>query len=934
MDLIMDLASEMTDILMSKGSEIVIDKSFKGINGRIKKAKVSELVSNTLENQMAVHNISNEAANVLYYQDNVKFVCLSCLNFNLPMNNPAKNLSSPDGYMTEDVKKELSGLMTDVYEALWGTKEFLSKIDLRSKNFQLQVADELRIMSSYAEERMTGTMASIDLAALELDMSGWELVHRCSDPVDTFVGRDAELDELAGLLEDEDLIFINGFGGMGKSELCRAYVSTLGEAAPVVWLDYLGTMTDTIAQEIKIRGFEGSGNYNAEELSAIKLKFLSRQKGCLIIVDGYEYPKGDIGILDATGCKVIATTRQRDIPHGIPHIELKPLSEDQAFDLLASTVEDYYLPWIEKNRHRLRNLMESVEWNTYVIALIGSVMNATAPSDLDLEGGIFDISEASAYSGKDEEESYRRISDHICRLLEFTGLDEVSLGVLKAMTFIPPFGINLDIASWALVIRPDLEGDRLYAEKDSYEEFLNEMERTRILNLAASNILRVSMDRRLGYQVVTIHPLMRDAAIRMLSPSPDEPYEGLLITNSIAACFIFLKKDDIGMLTRHADCVIYMFDYVFDHYGDSRFVQGYLDKAGTKNLPIAEILMVCHRYGEAIERMETELPWLETSKGRKYRAAYYANLSLACINIGEAEKGRMYADKGMERGSVIDRISKEKTGISLEGNDVSIEAALLRNKGIALYHEGKLSEAMEIQKKALALSEKAGDHIGQSQSYTNMANIYSKMGRHEDAEMMHRLSSDHLNETEHSQLRTISAMKAEAKSAFTKGDVLRALEMMNDCADMLESCFPAGSDYLLDHYKTMFNYVSQLDESEYGNESVIGFLERVVKNFNPYMEHDSTYPDILVRESYVAAHARKRDLAIELGTKALEICDRTLGERSDESNECLFCIGLAYYLTGDKETAGRYTRMRRERGHDDRWRMRQPCVRVRIVIHV
>lgn len=916
-DFIYDMTNELTDYLMDKGTDVVVDRSLKGITGKIKKAKVSELVSNTLRKQMEVHEISNEASDALYYENNIKLVCLSCLNFNLQMDNPTKDLSFPGGRMPDNVRKELSALMTDVHDALWGTKEFLSKIDLGSKKFQAQVAEELRIMASYAEEKMTGTKASIDLAALELEMDKWELIHRCTDPVDIFVGRDAELDELADLLEDEDLVFVNGFGGMGKSELCRAYVSRLGEDAPVIWIDYLGTMADTIAQGVMIKGFEGIGNYNTEDLCAIKLKFLSKQKDCLIIVDGYEYPRGDIGLLDSTGCKVIATTRQRDIPRGTPHIELKPLSEDQAFELLASTAGDDYRPWIEKNRDRLRNLMESVEWNTYVIALIGSVVNSTAPSNLDLDGGIFDISKASVYSGKDEEESYRRISDHICRLLAFSGLDDESLGVLRAMTFIPPFGLDLDIASWALVPKPDPEGDRLYAEKESYEEFLNDNERTVILKLAASNVLRVSLDRRLGYRVVTIHPLMKDAAIKMLSPSPDNLEEGQLFLNSISACSIFLKKDDIGRLTRHADAAIYMFDYVFDHYEDSRLVRKYKDDIGTKDLYIAEMLMVCCRYGEAIERMEKELPWLETGKGKKLKAATYANLSLAYSKTGNAEKANMYADKGMERGGMFSRTSGKKTGTNLEGKDTSVDAGLLVNKGIALRQEGKLEEAMDAQKKALALYEKAGDLTGQSLCCTNIAMIYSDMGRHKDADKMHKQSFELLKKANPSQLRTIQAMKSEAESAFRRRDIIRALTIMDECADMIESCFPAGSRYLINHYKLMYNYASQADESEYENAIMVKCLDRFLKNLNQYVENDNAYPDMLLWETAVAAYAKRLDQAVELGTKALEIFDRTRGERSDASNTCLYYIGYAYYATGDMETAKEYTRKRRERGHND-----------------
>ncbi len=128
-----------------------------------------------------------------------------------------------------------------------------------------------------------------------------------------FVGREQELQELDARLKAKDqVLLVNGLGGIGKTEVCRNYFwANTNKFEKLGWIDYLGNLKESFTSQFQIKEISVTENESLDERFAKILHYLSNlDPNSLLIIDNIEdLEDADLPKLRALPCKVIASSR-------------------------------------------------------------------------------------------------------------------------------------------------------------------------------------------------------------------------------------------------------------------------------------------------------------------------------------------------------------------------------------------------------------------------------------------------------------------------------------------------------------------------------------------------------------------------------------------------------------------------------------------------
>ena len=157
----------------------------------------------------------------------------------------------------EIVKTDVDNIIDHMQEAMWGNALF-RKIVGDEKFQEMVVADLDELKRQMAEiferlERLEGKVSELSDKIDSLSVP----VTVVPSPVTAsgaFTGRGSELKALEEAVSDDGLVFVNGFGGIGKTELCRRFSSDYSKrtGCKVVWTTFEESIRRTIATNVRL----------------------------------------------------------------------------------------------------------------------------------------------------------------------------------------------------------------------------------------------------------------------------------------------------------------------------------------------------------------------------------------------------------------------------------------------------------------------------------------------------------------------------------------------------------------------------------------------------------------------------------------------------------------------------------------------------------
>jgi predicted ATPase/class 3 adenylate cyclase len=175
-----------------------------------------------------------------------------------------------------------------------------------------------------------------------------------TQPVSSFVGRDAEVAELAKLVGNNRLVTLTGSGGVGKTRLAiEVGRAVLPDSPDGVWISELAAVTDSALVAPEILSDLGIGEQSGYESVATLVEVLSTQSRLVILDNCEQVLDGCAAVADAIvrNCpeiRLLSTSREPlriegEVIYRVPSLSLPPEQVDDRTHLAGSGAVDLFI---------------------------------------------------------------------------------------------------------------------------------------------------------------------------------------------------------------------------------------------------------------------------------------------------------------------------------------------------------------------------------------------------------------------------------------------------------------------------------------------------------------------------------------------------------------------------------------------------------------
>lgn len=641
-----------------------------------------------------------------------------------------------------------------------------------------------------------------DEDAIYMNRECISLSERILYPRESFLGRDSEIEAVRERLSDNHILFLEGMGGIGKSEIAKAYAKEhRDQYDTIIFASYVTDLIDMVCgDELPIANLHRADEETQESWFRRKLNAfhtLASPK-TLLIIDNYDTDEdAHLQELISSPCHFLITTRNEHPDYPSMHIE--PIRNfDDVRKMFAS---HYGRPLSAGDMGFVDEILKLINCHTITVELIAKQMKASflKPSQmlerLKSTGVNLQLKEKVKREGDGQKLS---AFDYICELFSLSRLSEDECGILRYMCLIPHSGVPVP-----------LFGEML--EFDDYDA---------INDLIGKSWLR--LDDEEGS--ISLHPVIGDVVRAKLGPTQQnckDYIHGLYL--KIRDCWYFTEEER-NELYPYLSWLLRCFPEptveLFNEYcsfayipwicGDFRQAQKTArDLYEFAKRQFGETSMEASRaalanaaaYYNAGDRMSAE-PWYKASLEIQLAngGAPTADLAQTYMRVGRSAfynrndyaETQKYYDRSMDVFEELIRNNDIKEGKKYpeQYEDLFAEIERLRMA------EGKYEEALELCRRSYEIScaNNGVDNSSCVYSLVDMGICYSMLGRYDEAEkhLLHALEIN-LKNNGKSSMQTARTREALANNEVRRGDYSHAREIMSDLFMDLEKYFGPDS---------------------------------------------------------------------------------------------------------------------------------------------
>ena len=272
---------------------------------------------------------------------------------------------------------------------------------------------------------------------------------------DFFVGRENEIEEIHRKLSENRILFLNGIGGIGKSELAKHYADTYrAKYDTIIFAPYFSDVNMLLQDDmaLPLHNFSRYPEEKPEEYCARKLRKLQELCGerTLFIVDNLDREDDpDLSKLLDLECQLLITTRMDFSDYGYgQQLYLDALYNRNS--ILEIFHKYYTKPLTEEETACVEQIIDLVAGHTMTVELLAKQMMAgrVKPDQMLAklqDGGISESGKEKVRSSKDGVLSTRSAYNHIQTLFDLSELDKDEQYVLANLALIPHTGISIEL---------------------------------------------------------------------------------------------------------------------------------------------------------------------------------------------------------------------------------------------------------------------------------------------------------------------------------------------------------------------------------------------------------------------------------------------------------------------------------------------------------
>jgi tetratricopeptide (TPR) repeat protein len=194
-----------------------------------------------------------------------------------------------------------------------------------------------------------------------------------------FFGRSQELNAIEASLNNHNVLFLHGMGGIGKSELARQYAwQHSQEYDTIVFLPYAHSLQESIVDDMNLRISHFGQDDEEQEDAYYHRKLIKLREICndrtLIILDNFDNEDSQIEELLACPARFLITSRHDMSDWNYPQLEIGPLPTlQEQLDLFKSYNDCSYAA---SEQAAILDLLHYIDGHTMTIELLAKQLRS------------------------------------------------------------------------------------------------------------------------------------------------------------------------------------------------------------------------------------------------------------------------------------------------------------------------------------------------------------------------------------------------------------------------------------------------------------------------------------------------------------------------------------------------------------------------------
>lgn len=323
-------------------------------------------------------------------------------------------------------------------------EKYITRPEVRSL-FSKLFRNTLRSSAKNRFSEMESVVKLLDDIIEELDKK--EFFVPVLPPVNPdFVGRENEMKEISERLKNNNVLFINGVGGIGKSTIVRKFIrENRDEYEVMLYLEYEGDIKHTISDDNQIhistvRKYSGESIEIYYERKMAAVKNICSGKKTLLVIDNFtDRVTKELNSILSMGYDTIVVTRNNIPKNSYPVMTIGAIENRNELHKLINL--DLGRTMTKEEKTAFDTIIELIQGHTLVIELIARQIASETVSvktalELIKKEGITHYSDKNIGSIKDGEEIYAPIDRIISELFKSGNMPDHHITAIKTLALL------------------------------------------------------------------------------------------------------------------------------------------------------------------------------------------------------------------------------------------------------------------------------------------------------------------------------------------------------------------------------------------------------------------------------------------------------------------------------------------------------------------